>query len=156
MPSPVNNAGPNTCQQGSLSKEGEKRVNGATQLTPWRKGNWPLWNRLLKCGGHHSGGPVQHMTVRETQNRCTQIEHGVGHKPQTGSPDSGDISIGCITDTDPSTCMKYRWQMPLFFLSYPKLPSGSSFISILAPQLSYCGKILYSNSETLYLGLFSF
>lgn len=80
---PVNNAGLNTCQWGSL---GEERLNVATQLTPWRKENWPLWNGLLKCGGHHSGGPTQDKTVRETQNPLWQTMHYARHKPQTGSP----------------------------------------------------------------------
>lgn len=74
----------NTCQWGSL---GEERVNGATQLTPWRKENWPLWNGLLKCGGHHSGGPAQDKTWGETQNPLWQTEHHAHHKPQTGSPE---------------------------------------------------------------------
>lgn len=62
-----------------------KRVSGATQLTPWRKEHRPLWNGLLKCGGHHSGGPKEDKRVRETQNPLWQTELGVGHKPQTGS-----------------------------------------------------------------------
>lgn len=45
--------------------QGEERVNGATQLTPWRKEIWPLWNGLLKSGAHHSGGPARD-PVRET------------------------------------------------------------------------------------------
>lgn len=72
-----------------------KRVNGAPQLTPWRKENWPLWNSLLKCGDHHSGGPKEDQSVRETQDSLWQTARGAGHKPQTGSQGFRRCFIGC-------------------------------------------------------------
>lgn len=78
MLSPVNTVGLDTCQGGSLAK----KVNKATQLTPWRKGSWLLWNGWLKCSGHHSGGPGRGKTAREIQNPLWQTEPRVGHKPK--------------------------------------------------------------------------
>lgn len=82
MLSPVNSVGLDTCQWGSQGEEWVKKVNGAAQLTPWRKGSWPLWNGLLKYGGHHYGGPAWGKIVREIQNPLWQTEPCASHKPK--------------------------------------------------------------------------
>lgn len=110
---PVNNAGLNTCQWGSLGEERVKRVNGATQLTPWRKENWPLWNGLLKCVGHNSGGPTRDMTVRETQNPLWQTECRLRAADRTPWIEE-ILLLEASTQTDNATCMKYWRQMLLF------------------------------------------
>lgn len=70
MLSPVNTVELDTTQWGSLAEEWVKEVNKTTQLTPWRKGSWLLWNGLLK------------ETAREIQNPLWRTESRAGHKAE--------------------------------------------------------------------------